>query len=95
MPAPFSGSINGLIPIAPRLALADSSSELGLLKDDSRLSEQSTRLYREAATMIPASFVLWNSSAQADLRANQPESALLAIDRSLALTGETANAVDA
>ena len=78
-----------------RLALANSSLELGLLKEDSRLSEQSSRLYRDVATMIPASFVLWNSSAQADLRANQPESALLAIDRSLALTGATVNAIDA
>ena len=78
-----------------RLALADSARELGQLRDDTGYSSEAVRLYREAAEMVPNSWPLWNLLAEVYLQLEQPEAALVPLDRSLAITGDSVHSEQA
>lgn len=78
-----------------RLALADSALNLGLLQGNPGLLSESTRRYRQAADMVPNSATLWNILADVHLQLDQPAAALPALERSLAITQDHVNSIDA
>jgi tetratricopeptide (TPR) repeat protein len=78
-----------------RLAAADSALDLGSLTGNEALIDESTRLYREAAEMVPSSWPLWNRLAEVYLKIGRPEEALSPLEKSLAITGDTLETVEA
>ena len=72
-----------------RLALADSTARLVSLTGNSDQVEQSIRLYREAAQMVPNSWPLWNRLAEVYIALGRPEAALEPLETSLEIVGET------
>ena len=72
-----------------RLNLADSALDLGLLNGDSGRIDESTKLYREVAEMVPTSWPLWNRLAEVYIQVGQSRSALPPLEKSLQLTGDT------
>ena len=78
-----------------RLALAGSTLDLGLLNGDDTLIDESTRLYREAAAMVPNGWPVWNRLAEVYFIVGQPGSALAPLEKSLEITGDTEPAFDA
>ena len=78
-----------------RFSLADSALTLASLTGDINLAEEATKRYRETAEMVPTSFRAWNRLADVHIVLNQPQDALLALDKSLAILGDHTDAVTA
>ena len=78
-----------------RLALADSGLTLGFLRRDADLVNESLEQYRQVVDMMPNSWTLLNRLAEVYVRVGQPEAALPALEKSLALTGGTTESIDA
>ena len=68
-----------------RMHLADSGLNLAFLKNDADLAAEATRLYRETAEMVPTSFKAWNRLADVNIVLGQPQEALHALEKALAL----------
>ena len=71
-----------------RLASADSALRLWSLNKDPSLADQSERLYREAAQMVPHSWRLWNRLAEVFIQLGNPQAALEQLETSLAIVGD-------
>jgi len=78
-----------------RLDSAEATVALFRLTQEGDRAAEAARLYRETATMVPHSWKLRNLLAQMLIAVGDPESALLEIDRSLAITGDSPNSADA
>ena len=70
-----------------RIALADSALNLANAKNDTNLAQESIKHYGETAELVPTSFVAWNRLADVNLILGQPQAALEALEKSLALVG--------
>ena len=68
-----------------RFALGRSALELGTLKGDAELVRESVELHREAAELVPTSFRAWDRVADVYIVVGQPEEALKALEKSLAI----------
>jgi tetratricopeptide (TPR) repeat protein len=71
-----------------RLGLADSALQMAILTNDRTLAEEATRLFRETAEMVPTSFKAWDRLADVYIVLGQPQQALEALEKSLALLGD-------
>ena len=78
-----------------RLASAESAMALGTIKGDAGKVSESLRLYSEAQSMVPNSWPLANRVAQVHIDAGRPADALVFLDRSLEITKDTVNSVQA
>ena len=71
-----------------RFGLANSALRLALLTKDQKLKEETTRLFRETAEMVPTSYQVWDRLADVYISLGQPQEALGALDKSLAILGD-------
>lgn len=78
-----------------RLDLADAQLDLFRLTQDGEAAAEAVRLYRETAAMVPQSWQLRYHLARTLIAVDDPEAALLEIDRSLSITGDGPNSLDA
>lgn len=72
-----------------RVNLAESSLALALMERDATMASESIRHYREAARLDPQAWWHWEWLAAALINVGQPEKALEALDRSLAILDGT------
>ena len=78
-----------------RLALADSTLDLGSIQGNPDLISRSTELYREAVDMIPNGWPLWNHLGAVYIQVGQPDSAFTPLKKSLEITADTTLSYDA
>ena len=78
-----------------RLDLAEAELDLFRLTQDGYRADETVRLYRETAAMMPHSWKLRNQLAQMLTAVGDPEESLLQIEKSLAITGSSLNSADA
>jgi tetratricopeptide (TPR) repeat protein len=70
-----------------RIGLAGSALQLALVTKDRNLAEEAIRLHRETAEMVPTSYLAWNQLAHVYSVLGQPQQALEALEKSLAILG--------
>ena len=78
-----------------RFGLAGSALQLALVAKDRNLAEEAVRLHRETAEMVPTSYKAWNRAADVDIILGQPQQALEALEKSLAILGDHPESVRA
>lgn len=71
-----------------RIGLAGSALQLALATKDRTLAEEATRLHRETAEMVPNSYKAWDRLADVYIVLGQPQQALEAVEKSLAIIGD-------
>ena len=68
-----------------RVGLADSALQLALLTKDRNLADETTKLFRETAELVPNSYQAWDRLADVYISLGQPQQALEALEKSLAI----------
>ena len=71
-----------------RFTLAGSAFQLAVLKNGAELARQSITFHRTAAQSVPTSFRAWDRLADVYIVLGQPQAALEAVEKSLAITGD-------
>ncbi|MBM3941997.1 MAG: hypothetical protein FJ316_03555 [SAR202 cluster bacterium] len=71
------------------LALADSAAALAALDLDSKLVHEAAQEHQKAASMAPYLWTSWVKLGALHIQFGQPQQALAALDRALAITGNT------
>jgi tetratricopeptide (TPR) repeat protein len=71
-----------------RIGLAGSAVQVATLTKDRNLAEEAIRLHRETAEMVPASYLAWDRLADVYIVLGQPQQALEALEKSLAILGD-------
>jgi tetratricopeptide (TPR) repeat protein/O-antigen ligase len=71
-----------------RIGLAGSTIQLALVTKDRNLAEEAIRLHRETAEMVPTSYKAWQRLADVYIVLGQPQEALGALEKSLAIVGD-------
>ena len=78
-----------------RVALANSALALALLKHDAHFANETVRLHREVTDMVPNSYMSWNRLAEVSITLGEPDGALLPLEKSLEITGDSKQSFEA
>ena len=78
-----------------RMALANSALALALLKHDAHFASEAIRLHREVTDMVPNGYRSWNRLAEVSIVLGQPDGALLPLEKSLGITGDSMHSFEA
>ena len=78
-----------------RVALANSALALALLKHNAHFAREAVRLHEQVTDMVPNSHISWNRLAEVLITLGEPDGALLPLEKSLEITGDSEQSFEA